>query len=50
MTTRVRPIGAMFSDVVWLAFVVLVFPLGILLIGAPIAACVKALVAIAQRL
>jgi len=43
-------IPGVLEDVVWLVLVVLLFPLGILLIGTPIALCVRALVEIAHRL
>ena len=42
--------AAILGDVVWLVLVVVLFPLGILLVGAPIAACVRLLVEIAHRL
>ena len=43
-------IGNLLEDVGLMMLAVLLFPLGILLIGAPIAACVRALVAIGHRL
>ena len=46
----IRKMAGVLEDVVWLALVVLLFPLGILLIGTPIALCVRALVEIAHRL
>lgn len=48
--TAIRTAATLLQDAVWLALVVVLFPLGILLIGAPIAACVRVLVEIAQRL
>ena len=42
-------VAALLGDAVWLALVVVVFPLGILLIGVPIAACVRVLAEIAHR-
>ena len=45
-----RRMAGVLEDVVLLVLVVLLFPLGILLIGTPIAVCVRILVAIAHRL
>jgi hypothetical protein len=49
-TPLIRKMAGVLEDVVLLAAVVLLFPLGILLIGTPIAVCVRILVAIAHRL
>jgi hypothetical protein len=49
-TPLIRTTAGVLEDVVLLALVVLLFPLGILLIGTPIALCVRTLVAIAHRL
>jgi hypothetical protein len=48
--TAIRTVAALLQDAAWLALIVVLFPLGILLIGAPIAACVRVLVEIAHRL
>jgi hypothetical protein len=49
-TPLFRRMAGVLEDVVLLMLVVLLFPLGILLIGTPIAVCVRILVAIAHRL
>jgi hypothetical protein len=49
-TPLIRKMAGILEDVVWLVLVVLLFPLGILLIGTPIALCVRVLVEIAHRL
>jgi hypothetical protein len=46
----IRRMAGGLEDVVLLILVVLFFPLGVLLIGTPIAVCVRALMAIAHRL
>lgn len=46
---RTRTMAALLEDVFWLAVVAVLFPLGILLIGAPIAACLRVIVEIAHR-
>jgi hypothetical protein len=49
-TSVIRRMAGGLEDVVLLLVVVLLFPLGVLLIGTPIAVCVRTLVAIAHRL
>jgi hypothetical protein len=49
-TPLIRRIAGALEDVVWLLLVVSLFPLVILVIGTPIALCVRALVEIAHRL
>jgi hypothetical protein len=46
----IRRVAGILEDVVFAALAVLLFPLGILLIGVPIALCVRILIAIAHRL
>jgi len=48
--TAIGTVAALLGDAMWLALVVVLFPLGILLIGVPIAACVRVLAEIAHRL
>ena len=45
-----RTVAGVLEDVVLLSLVVLLFPLGILLVGTPIALCVWAVLGIARRL
>ena len=47
---RAPTVTAVLDDALWLAVVVGLFPVGILLIGAPIAACLRVIVEIAHRL
>ena len=49
-TSLVRKIGGVLEDAVLLLLAVLAFPLGILLIGTPIALCVQVVLEIARRL
>lgn len=41
---------SLLKDIALLLFVVLLFPVGILLVGTPIAVCVRAIVALAHHL
>ena len=49
-TSLVRNIGGVLEDAVLLLLAVLALPLGILLIGTPIALCVRVVLEIARRL
>jgi hypothetical protein len=49
-TSLVRHIGGGLEDTVLVLLAILLFPLGILLIGTPIALCVRVVLEIARRL
>jgi hypothetical protein len=49
-TSRIRHLAGVLEDAVLLVLVMFLLPLGILLVGAPIALCVRVFLEIARRL
>jgi hypothetical protein len=49
-TSLIRTMAGVLEDVAWLVLTALLLPLGILLIGTPVALCVRALIEIVHRL